>query len=210
MRFREAPATYAIAALTILVSAAVLLFVAPDFAVPAGGFIPARVTGVLAGDPRFPIPAWLTPLSATLLHGGWVHLLFNMVMLIYCGRQTERALAAGSIVTLYLIGAYAAAAGQWAENPGAMEPMIGASGAISAIVAAYALLYGRNRARRIGPVPAGLLHALWLGAAWIAINLMMEFVTVTGSPIAVGAHIGGFVVGLVLTRPLLRWRYRNA
>jgi membrane associated rhomboid family serine protease len=192
---------------TTIVSAIVLLSGYLGPATGMGGFVPAHVSA----DVVMPnLPVWLTPLSCTLLHGSAIHLLFNMVMLIYCGRETERALGSGGVAVLYLVGAYAAAAGQWAQNPLSPAPTIGASGAIAAIIAAYALLYGRNRTRQIGPLSAGLLHALWLGVAWTVINLMFNLAMLTNQPVAVGAHIGGFLAGLVLTRPILLWRYRKA
>ena len=211
MDWREAPATYALAAVTIVVSAIVLVPGGDQgAAAAAGGFIPARVSdGALHGFAS-PVPVWLTPLTATLLHGGWFHLIFNIVMLVFCGRESERALGTANLLLLYLLGAYAAAAGQWVQDPASVTPTIGASGAISALVAAYALLYGRNRARAVGPLPAGLIHALWLGAAWTGINLLLGLTTAMGQPIAVGAHIGGFLIGLALARPLLIWRYRSA
>lgn len=195
--------------MTTIVSAAVLLSSYAGVAPLIGGFIPALVSGkaVVAGAS---VPVWLTPLSCTLFHGSALHLLFNMVMLVYCGRETERALGPGGVAVLYLVGAYAAAAGQWAQDPSSTMPTIGASGAIAAIIAAYALLYGRNRTRRIGPLSASLLHALWLGAAWTVINLMINLAMLSDQPVAVGAHIGGFLAGLALTRPLLLWRYRRA
>ena len=51
------------------------------------------------------------------MHGGWIHLLFNMVMLVYCGREAERALGSVNIALLYVIGAYAAAAAQYLAGP---------------------------------------------------------------------------------------------
>lgn len=211
MRFGDAPATHIIAALTVAVSAGLIVFADLDSAAVAAGFVPARLSFPdvpwMAG---LSVPALLTPLTATLIHGGWVHLLFNMVMLVYCGREAERPLGSGGIVLLYLVGAYAAAAGQWAQAPAGTTPMIGASGAISAIVAAYALLYGRNRARAIGPIPAWVIHSLWLAAAWIGINLLIDYAMPGGTTVAIGAHIGGFLAGLVLARPILLWRYRHA
>ena len=211
MHFRDAPATYGIAILTVAVSAITIVFLTPDVAAVTGGFIPGRIPDVpIQNYSGWLVPVWLTPLSATLLHGGWFHLLFNMVMLVYCGREAERALGSFAVALLYVVGAYAAAAGQWAQDPGAAMPMIGASGAISAIVAAYAMLYGRSRTPRLGPLPAGLIHALWLGVAWTGINLLIGFTTMMGQPVAIGAHIGGFIAGLILARPLLLWRYRKA
>lgn len=211
MNWRETPATTAIAALTIIVSGLITLVNRGDHAAVAAGFVPGLVSGTAyLPDGVTGVPVWLTPLSATLVHAGFVHLALNMVMLVYCGREAERALGWIAIVILYLVGAYVAAFGQWLPDPSSPEPMIGASGAISALLAAYALLYGRRRARKIGPVPAGVVHVAWLAVAWIGINLLMGVGGLAGQTIAVGAHIGGFFAGLLLTRPLLLWRYRRA
>ena len=156
------------------------------------------------------VPAGLTPLSATLVHGGVMHLVFNLVMLGFSGRLLERAIGGAGIALLYLVGAYAAAAVQWAFDPGSAAPMIGASGAISAIVGAYALLYGERRARRIGPIPADVVHIAWLAAAWVGVQMLIGASGMGGVTVAIGAHIGGFVAGLALARPLLLWRYRDA
>lgn len=196
------------AIVTVVASAYVLLSGMLPGAAIGGGFVPVRVAA--ATGQGLALPVWVTPLSATLLHGGVMHLALNLVMLVYCGRQVERSLGATGFAVLYLVGAYAAAAGQWALAPLSPTPMIGASGAISALVAAYALLYGQRRARAIGPVPARLVHAAWLAAAWIGIQLLFGYAGIAGAPVAIGAHIGGFVAGLLLTRPLLLWRYRGA
>jgi len=157
------------------------------------------------------LPFWLTPLSATLVHGGFVHLAFNMVMLVYCGRMLERALGWQGIALLYLVGAYAGAAGHWAFGPMSAAPMIGASGAISAILAAYAMLFAERPVAAIGPIPSRVVRVVWLAAGWIAIQLLIGFASgADGQGIAIGAHIGGFAAGLALARPLLLWRYRNA
>ena len=199
--------TAGIAALTVLVSG---VLIAGGMLGPVSygwGFIPALVDGraVLPADVGA-LPVWLTPLSATLVHGGWAHLALNLVMLVYCGQQVERPLGSGGVALVYVVGAYAAALGQWVQGPSAAAPMIGASGAISAIVAAYALLYGQRR-----PGTSELVHALWLGAAWIGIQLMIGVAGMGGTlQIAIGAHIGGFVAGLLLAKPLLRWNYRRA
>ena len=96
-------------------------------------------------------------------------------------------------------------------GPHSAVPMIGASGAISALVGAYALLYGQRRPSRLQPELARLLHIAWLAAGWIVIQLLLGFASATeGVAIAVASHIGGFIAGLALARPLLRWRYRTA
>ena len=181
-----------------------------------GGAIAARFSGAtLPADIAFVVPAWLTPLSCTLLHGGFAHLALNLVMLAYCGAQTERAIGWVGTAILYVIGAYAAVLGQWLLAPGSPVPMIGASGAISAIVAAYALLFGQREVKPLGPIPGRVVHVAWLAAAWIGIQLLigvagMGIPGAGGAPVAIGAHIGGFIAGLALARPLLMWRYRHA
>ncbi len=119
-------------------------------------------------------------------------------------------LGAGPVVVLYVVGGYAAAAAQWAVDPGSTVPIIGASGAISALVAAYARLFGERRAGAIGPFSADVVHVAWLAAAWVGIQLLMGIAGLGGLAIAIWAHIGGFLAGLVLAHPLLRWRYRHA
>jgi membrane associated rhomboid family serine protease len=212
MNWRDTPATTAIAAATIAISALISLAGLDAYAALFAGFIPILASGVaMPPEMGWTIPWWLTPLSATLVHAGFIHLALNMVMLVYCGRLTEQVLGSKALVVLYLVGAYAAAFGQWMQGPNTPVPMVGASGAISAVLAAYALLYGQRRARAIGPVPADIVHALWLGAAWIGIQLLTGIAGLGGPMrIAIGAHIGGFLVGLVLMRPLLLWRYRGA
>ena len=72
-------------------------------------------------------------------------------MLLFCGRSVERVLGGRGIVILYLVGAYAAAAAQYAADPAQTVPMVGASGAISAVLGAYALLFGRNKVKVAHP-----------------------------------------------------------
>ena len=173
-----------------------------------GGFVPLRVSGLLIHGA---LPVWLTPLSATLLHANMLHLGFNLLMLFYCGREDEVAIGPAGVITLYVVGAYAAAIAQYAAGPHSPVPMIGASGAISALVGAYAIFYGQRRPSKLKPEMARALNILWLAAAWVAIQLLLGLASVTqGVAIAAAAHIGGFIAGLLLARPLLRWRYRKA
>lgn len=208
MRALGAPATVAIAALTSVVSLAIIVLGWIDAAAVWGGFIPARFSGTSYLAERYELaPLVLTPLTATFVHGGFLHLGFNLFMLLFAGQQSEKILGWKSVAILYLVGAYAAAGVQWLAGPDAQIPMVGASGAISALMGAYALLYGRSRARAFGPIPARVVHVVWLAAAWTALNLMVGLMSAgTDMPIAAPAHVGGFVAGLLLVRPLLRWR----
>jgi len=173
------------------------------------GFIPARLSGALALSPA--VPAFLTPLTATLVHDGFFHLAFNLLMLLWCGTAVERVLGRWGLVILYLVGAYASAAAQFLAGPLVPVPMIGASGAISAVVGAFSLSFGRPRQIVKSHKVNRWLNALWLLAAWVVLQLMMGFIGGQGGYLlATPAHIGGFLAGLILQRPLLLWRYRNA
>ena len=208
MKTSRPQATVTLAVATAVSYALVALFLRNEYAAYLGGFVPARVAGLrIAGA----LPLWMTPLSATLLHGGLLHLGFNLLMLGYCGREDEVALGPWGVVVLYVAGAYAAAAGQWAVGPHQAVPMIGCSGAVSALVGAYAILYGQRRPTRLHPELARWLHVLWLAVAWIALQLLLTLGgAFEGVSIAAAAHVGGFLMGLILARPLLRWRYRRA
>jgi membrane associated rhomboid family serine protease len=218
----QPPAAWTHARLTlaiVAVTAAAWLIVnalgLADWAAIWGGFRPVRAS---AGDDGSLAPFWLTPLTATLVHAGPIHLAFNLMILAFCGRFVEWVLGRWAIAILYLAGAYAAAGAQYLADPHALAPMVGASGAISAVLGAFAVLFGKNKVKVADRRLALALNALWLLAAWVGLNLMIGviarggFIPGTGPAmtIAVAAHIGGFVPGLLLAIPLLKFRYRKA
>jgi membrane associated rhomboid family serine protease len=182
-----------------------------DQAAYALGFIPLRVTvpGVAVAVPA--APTFLTPLTATLVHSGLIHLGFNLLILVWCGTQVERVLGATGLIVLYIVGAYAAAAAQWGVNPHGTVPVIGASGAISAVMGAYALSFGRAKAFTNNLRINRWINVAWLLVAWIVLQLLMGWIgDQQGYLLATPAHVGGFAAGLLLQRPLLLWRYRKA
>jgi membrane associated rhomboid family serine protease len=173
------------------------------------GFIPARLSGAAVPWPA--VPAFLTPLSATLVHSGLVHLGFNLLVFVWCGTQVERVLGKTGLIALYLVGAYAAAAAQWALDPAGTVPMVGASGAISAVIGAFALSFGRAKRITSSLALNRWINAIWLMVAWVVLQLMMGWLAgQEGVLQATPAHVGGFAAGLLLQRPLLLWRYRKA
>jgi membrane associated rhomboid family serine protease len=206
--WRKARATLAIIAVTTL---AFLLAWGSGLEARAhswAGFLPYRFSFDGYGPGA---PIWLTPLTATLVHADWIHIGFNMLILAFCGRATEGVLGPVAVVILYLVGAYAAAAGQYLLDPSGTIPMIGASGAGSAVLGAYAMLFGRNKVRVANATLALWLNALWLAAGWVALQLVIGLVSAQSTiGIAVGAHIGGFLAGILLAWPLLLFRYRKA
>ncbi len=202
-------ATIVIAAVTALAWLISIALGLGDQAAATMGFIPDRFSGGVLPFPA--VPALLTPLSATLVHAGFLHLALNLLILLWCGTWVERVLGAGPLIGLYVVSAYVAAFAQYAADPHMGVPMVGASGAISGVIGAFALSFGRPKRLVKSDKVNRLLNALWLLAAWVVLQLMTAFLAgAQGMMVATAAHVGGFLTGLALQRPLLLWRYRKA
>ena len=202
-------ATAWIAVVTALCWIVAALLGLSEQAANAMGFIPERWSGAQMMGPA--VPAYLTPLSATLAHAGILHLAFNLLILVWCGTQVERVLGAKALIFIYVVSAYVAAVAEWLVTPHATVPMVGASGAISGVIGAFALSFGQQKqivkSRRLNRA----LNAMWLLAAWVVLQLMTGALAgFEGILVATPAHVGGFLSGLLLQRPLLVWRYRKA
>ncbi len=213
MNFPPGKLTNGLIAVNVVIFLVILLGGMEQEAFLKGGFFPARLSEEFADVSQYGwmVPAWLTPISSAFLHSGAMHIGFNMLMLFFCGRYVEHALGPQLMAFLYLVGAYAASLSEYLFNSESMTVVVGASGAISAIFGAYALLYSRNEIKPVGPIPGHIVRIAWLTIFWIGIQLMIGLAT-SGSMngIAIYAHIGGFVAGLLLTRPLLLYRFKNA
>lgn len=220
MQFPRGPVTNAIVVINLVIAAVLLVPSWWQYAVVSGGLFPIRFSSYGVNFPGigFLVPAILTPLSAAFLHAGVMHVVLNMLMLLLIGKLVERVLGGGPYLALYLISAYVAAATEciasflaWPMSVDMASPAIGASGAISGIIGAYVLLFPNNKPKPWGPIPAAYARPLHLTIAWVGLNLALGFVGPgIGIAIAIWSHIGGFLAGLLLARPLLLWRYRNA
>ena len=209
MKRLTASATNIITAVTALAWVIAVAIGRADQAALSLGFIPARVNGTPIDWPA--VPTIVTPLSATLVHAGLIHLGFNLLVFLWCGTAVERVLGKTGIVVLYLIGAYAAAIAQWAADPAAAVPMVGASGAISAVMGAFALSFGRAKAFTNNLRVNRWINVAWLMVSWVILQVMMGWLAGgQGYLLATPAHIGGFAAGLLLQRPLLLFHYRKA
>jgi membrane associated rhomboid family serine protease len=202
-------ATNVIAVITALAWVIAVAVGKSDQAALGLGFIPARLSGTPVPWPA--VPALLTPLTATLVHAGLIHLGFNLLVFLWCGAAVERVIGKTGLILLYLIGAYAAAFAQWGIDPSGTVPMIGASGAISAVMGAFALSFGRAKAFTNNLRINRWINVVWLLVAWVVLQVMMDWLAGgQGYALATPAHVGGFAAGLLLQRPLLLWRYRKA
>ena len=174
------------------------------------GMIPAVLFGNAQLAPALRVlPAWATVLTSMFLHGGWFHLIGNMVFLWIFGNNVEDVLGRWRYLLLYLLSGVAAALFQGLSSPASHVPMVGASGAIAGVLGAYLLLYPRANVYcfiwiviffRILSVPAWMLLGLWF-----AMQLFSGLGAAAGSPgVAFWAHVGGFAAGLVLVTMLRR------
>jgi len=199
----------AIIAIVTIAASLFAMTIGVNGAAVAGGFIPARLSGAV--DLPGALPVWITPLSSALIHGGWFHLAVNMLMLVFAGSQVERIIGGSGLVLAYLVGAVVAALAQFGVDPSSPIPMVGASGAISALFGLYALFFGRPKQLTQNVRLNRWIHVAWLLVTWIALQWMAGYLAGgEGVMLATPAHIGGFLAGLLLQRPLLLWRYRKA
>lgn len=199
-----------------LIGACVLAFLwqlslgpgANERAVYMFGVIPA----VLFHEAELPeslavIPPFATVFSSMFLHGGFMHLAGNMLYLWIFADNVEDSMGHTRFIVFYFLCGIAAAMAQAVPEPSSQVPMIGASGAISGVLGAYMLLFPRARVLLGMPlgfviVQLGRFPAIWVLAAWFLMQLAMGTLSATRAPdqggIAFGAHIGGFIAGLIL------------
>jgi len=222
-----------------------------QMAVLTYGFIPARVgqliapkpitveierrrfrtpEGVVAQVERFqfppqPLQILLSLVTCMFLHGGWWHLIGNMWFLWIFGNNVEDRLGSPVYLMFYLGGGLAATAAQWLINPASTSPVIGASGAVAAVLGAYAITWPWARVESlvflfvfftIIELPALFVLGLWfvgqLLEAMQVLNLPSNQLAYS-SGVAWWAHVGGFVAGLLAMPPLsdlVRRSRRNA
>ena len=158
---------------------------------------------------------------AMFLHGGWLHFGGNMLFLYIFGDNIEDRLGHGRYLIFYLLCGFAASLCHAFFNPGSRIPSLGASGAISGILAAYLLLYPRSRILTLVPlllfftveVPAFLFIVFWFAVQFFSGTASLATSTPTTGGTAYFAHIGGFIAGVVLLailkpprpRPVADW-----
>ncbi|MEQ8765444.1 MAG: rhomboid family intramembrane serine protease [Planctomycetota bacterium] len=147
-----------------------------------------------------PIPAWMTILTSMFLHGGFGHLLFNMLFLWIFGNNIEDACGRLRFVLFYLATGVVATLAHVFSEAGSPIPTIGASGAISGVLGGYLLLYPHARVLTVIPffflylahLPAKVFLLLWFANQFLGLF--------GGGGVAWWAHIGGFVAGLALIK----------
>jgi membrane associated rhomboid family serine protease len=193
------------------------------------GFIPKRISNVgrdkplvvrvLEFDPQLgkavqgpvkelsekPAAVYLTFITAMFLHGGWFHLVMNMWMLWIFGNNVEDRLGKLMYVVFYLLGGMIGSVCQWAVDPESTMPVIGASGAVAAVLGGYAITYPKAVVKTLlffGLILLLDLPALLVLGAWFILQMVAGLGVLPGmfgaEHVAFWAHIGGFVAGFLL------------
>jgi membrane associated rhomboid family serine protease len=169
------------------------------------GAIPALLFGEADLPPSIAVglPAFGTLLTSMFLHGGWMHLVGNMLYLWIFGDNVEDVMGHGRFVVFYLACGVLAALSHAVTDPTSTIPMVGASGAISGVLGAYILLFPRAHVLVFMPgvgmlrVAAGVVLGLWFVMQLLSGGMSIGG---PGGGVAFFAHIGGFVAGMVLIR----------
>ncbi len=183
------------------------------------GFVPGELTGqaplgygvplgggwacVVDNDPV----NYATPVLSIFLHGGWGHLIGNSLYLWVFGNNVEDSMGRGRFLLFYLITGIAAAGAHMLVEPASPLPTVGASGAISGVMGGYLLLYPRVRVRTFIPpffllrFPAWFVLILWIASQVLAgLPDLSPLRREVSGGVAVWAHVGGFVAGVILVR----------
>lgn len=147
------------------------------------------------------IPSSLTLVTSMFLHGGWMHLLGNMLYLWIFGNNIEDAMGHVKYIIFYILCGILAALAHAMTDPSSQIPMVGASGAISGVLGAYLLLFPRSQVLVLLPglgmtrVAAGIVLGMWFVTQLLSGGMSIGG---KGGGVAFFAHIGGFVAGMAL------------
>src|SRR6516164_5438146 len=149
---------------------------------------------------------WNTILTAMFLHGGWEHIIGNMVFLWAFGPEIEDVMGPIRYLIFYLLGGVVATVAQVAASPSSTVPNLGASGAIAAVMGAFLVTYPHDRIRsllvifvflRVAYIPAALLIGVWFLMQFLSLGAIAQQPT---GGVAYAAHVGGFIFGAVTAR----------
>ncbi len=189
------------------------------------GLIPARYTTphgiIISSWAGFLIPTF----ASMFIHGGWLHLIGNMLFLFVFGRSVEDRYGHGRFLAIYFLSGFGAAVTHIVFNVGSHVPTIGASGAIAGILGAYLISFPTARITTLIPLffffwtvrlPAVLVLLYWFLIQFVAGFQMLAIESATHTGVAWWAHVGGFLLGVILAlvvpaqrrpRPVTPWGY---
>ena len=175
------------------------------------GAIPYELTHQVDVRPHDLVPVWATVVTSLFLHGGWLHLIFNMLFLWIFGNNVEDAMGRLKFLLFYLLCGSIAGWTQALVGTQSMAPLIGASGAIAGVMGAYIVLYPRAHVLTVVPLiliwPVFYLPAWVVLLAWFGLQFLQGTLSLGASTdVAFFAHVGGFLAGAALVWPFVRGR----
>lgn len=207
-RIRVPFVNYALLAACVLGFAYQILHLAEaDAIVRQYGFVPASLDEALRGTDQLRSAVGLTVLTSMFLHGGWIHVIGNLLYLRVFGDNIEDRLGHLGYLVFYLAAGAAGALGHWLVDPTSTVPVVGASGAIAGALGAYIVLYPRARILTLFPVfifltflevPAFVFLGIWGVQQFLNGFLSVAASATSDGGVAWFAHIGGFALGVVV------------
>ncbi len=170
------------------------------------GFIPYEFVKAVELTPEIPASAYFTAFSSMFMHGGWMHLIGNMLFLWIFGNNVEDYFGAVRFLIFYLVSGLAAIGLYTLFGPNSQIPLVGASGAIAGVMGAYLVLHPKAKITclfffffiQFLILPAKVVLGIWFGY-----QLLMSLIgSSSGGGVAWMAHVGGFVFGWFLLKLL--------
>ena len=172
------------------------------------GFIPVELTQAVELTPQIPASPYVTMFTSMFMHGGFMHLIGNMLFLWIFGNNIEDYFGSIKFIFFYLASGLAAIALFTLFGPNSQAPLVGASGAIAGLMGAYMVLHPRARITtliifffiQIVHLPAKIVIGIWF-----AMQLFMSMTqNSSGGGVAYLAHVGGFIFGWALLRLIVK------
>lgn len=185
------------------------------------GLVPGELSGMAPLGTSIPITRdlncvvdadplrWATPVISVFLHGSWAHLLGNGLFFWVFGNNIEDVMGRGRFLVFFLLCGVAAAIAHIVVDPASPIPTVGASGAVSGVMGAYLVLFPRVRVRmlfiflvffKVIPIPAWIVLAWWFGVQLLMALPKLARAGELSGGVAVWAHVGGFLAGVLLIR----------
>ncbi len=186
--------------------------------IAVAAFVPARLfdsvpPAALPGPDYGLLGNLATALASTFMHGGWLHVIGNMWFLYVFGDNVEDALGHLGYLVFYLSAGVAATLAHALTSPGSTVPLVGASGAIAAVLGAYLVWFPQSRVHSLvflglfitmAELPAVVFLAFWFVLQFFQGTLSLASAATQGGGVAWFAHVGGFAFGFVTAQLLKR------
>ena len=178
------------------------------------GYIPVEFVSGLELTPQLAASAYLTPFTSMFMHGGWLHLIGNMLFLWIYGNNIEDYFGPVKFLLFYIVSGLAAIGLYTLFGPSSQVPLVGASGAIAGVMGAYIVLHPRARITVLVIfffIQFVVLPAKVVLGIWFVYQLLMSMIgSATGGGVAWMAHVGGFAFGWAVLKLLTRGRRPRA